>query len=211
MAKTLVAEVRRQLLYRKTDTQSPNPCLNMYSPPTRTKILSAVSVTSMIRVSLGDNDFTAFTLGTVSKPAGFSAVTVDNTRKSVTFAVAANTTTLAEHGTISIPVVISGVTYTLSFSWSKARAGAPGSAGADANLLDWVKDWNSQKTVIDSNTVITPKIFAGTKNSDGTISGVAIGIFPLSTKTASGTITTETVTAYTDLRTATRHCRGQRG
>ena len=57
-----------------------------------------------------------------------------------------------------------------------------------------MKDWNSQKTVIDSNTVITPKIFAGTKNSDGTISGVAIGIFPLSTKTASGTITTETVT-----------------
>ena len=195
MAKTLVARGQATITVQKdgyTITQS----LSEYVFPAdqNGKILSAVSVTSMIRVSLGDNDFTAFTLGTVSKPAGFSAVTVDNTRKSVTFAVAANTTTLAEHGTISIPVVISGVTYTLSFSWSKARAGAPGSAGADANLLDWVKDWNSQKTVIDSNTVITPKIFAGTKNSDGTISGVAIGIFPLSTKTASGTITTETVT-----------------
>lgn len=111
MAKTLVARGQATITVQKdgyTITQS----LSEYVFPAdqNGKILSAVSVTSMIRVSLGDNDFTAFTLGTVSKPAGFSAVTVDNTRKSVTFAVAANTTTLAEHGTISIPVVISGVT-----------------------------------------------------------------------------------------------------
>ena len=81
MAKTLVARGQATITVQKdgyTITQS----LSEYVFPAdqNGKILSAVSVTSMIRVSLGDNDFTAFTLGTVSKPAGFSAVTVDNTR-----------------------------------------------------------------------------------------------------------------------------------
>ncbi|MBR6629035.1 MAG: hypothetical protein IKL03_03620, partial [Bacteroidaceae bacterium] len=87
----------------------------------------------------------------------------------------------------------SGTTYKLTFVWSKAKKGDTGAAGVDANLLDWVKEWNTGKTLINSNTVITPKLFAGTKNSDGTISGIAIGSFALSTKTSSGTITTETV------------------
>ena len=42
-------------------------------------------------------------------------------------------------------------------------------------MLDWVKEWNTGKTLINGNTVITPKLFAGTKNSDGTVSGIAIG------------------------------------
>ncbi len=194
MAKTLVARGQATINIQKdgyTITQS----LGEYVFPAdqNGKILTAISVTSTILVTQADSKFTNFTIGTVTKPTGFSAVTVDNSKKSVTFAVAANTTTLADHGSIDIPIVISGTTYHLTFVWSKAKKGATGNPGADANLLDWVKEWNTGKTLINSNTVITPKLFAGAKNSDGTISGIAIGNFALSTKTSSGIITTETV------------------
>lgn len=194
MAQTLIARGQATITIQNdgyTITQS----LGEYIFPADQsgKILSAVSVTSTISVTLGDSDFTNFTIGTITKPTGFSSISVNNTNKTVTFAVAANTTTLADHGKVEIPIVISGTTYKLTFVWSKAKKGDTGAAGVDANLLDWVKEWNTGKTLINSNTVITPKLFAGTKNSDGTISGIAIGSFALSTKTSSGTITTETV------------------
>lgn len=194
MAQTLIARGQATITIQKdgyTITQS----LGEYIFPADQsgKILSAVSVTSTISVTLGDSAFTNFTIDTISKPTGFSSITVNNTNKTVTFAVAANTTTLADHGKVEIPIVISGTTYKLTFVWSKAKKGDTGAAGVDANLLDWVKEWNTGKTLINSNTVITPKLFAGAKNTDGTISGIAIGSFALSTKTSSGTITTETV------------------
>lgn len=194
MAQTLIARGQATITIQKdgyTITQS----LGEYIFPADQsgKILSTVSVTSTISVTLGDSAFTNFTIGTITKPTGFSSISVNNTNKTVTFAVAANTTTLADHGKIDIPITISSTTYKLSFVWSKAKKGDTGAAGVDANLLDWVKEWNTGKTLINSNTVITPKLFAGTKNSDGTISGIAIGSFALSTKTSSGTITTETV------------------
>ena len=194
MAKTLIARGQATINIQKdgyTITQS----LSEYIFPAdqNGKILSAVSVTSTITVTQNDSNFTNFTIGSITKPTGFSSVTVNNTNKTVTFAVSANTTTLADHGKIEIPITISGTTYKLTFVWSKAKKGDTGAAGVDANLLDWVKEWNTGKTLINSNTVITPKLFAGTKNSDGTISGIAIGSFALSTKTSSGTITTETV------------------
>ena len=156
-------------------------------------MLSAVTLTSTIKVILGDLEYKDFTIGAIAKPAGFSSITVDNSRKTVTYTVAAATTTLADHGSLDIPVTIAGEVYRLSFVWSKAKAGAPGTAGADANLLDWVREWNTGKTLIDSHTVITPKLFAGVKNTDGTITGTAIGRFSFSTKTASGSIATETI------------------
>ena len=194
MAQTLIARGQATITIQKdgyTITQS----LGEYIFPADQsgKILSAVSVTSTISVTLGDSAFTNFTIGTITKPTGFSSISVNNTNKTVTFAVAANTTTLADHGKVEIPIVISGTTYKLNFVWSKAKKGDTGAAGVDANLLDWVKEWNTGKTLINSNTVITPKLFAGAKNTDGTISGIAIGSFALSTKTSSGTITTETV------------------
>lgn len=157
------------------------------------KITAAASVVTRIEVTQDDQPFSNFTIGTVTQPAGFTSVRVDNTAKSVTFTIAAGTTTLADHGSVDIPVVIAGVTYHLSFVWSKAKAGAPGAAGTDANLLDWVKEWNTGRTQIDANTVITPKLFAGVKNADGTLTGTAIGRYAVSSKTASGTLTAETV------------------
>lgn len=162
----------------------------IFSSDSAGKITSAASVVTRIEVTQGDRPFSAFTIGAITKPTGFSSVSINNTAKSVTFTVAAGTTALADQGTVDIPVVIVGATYHLSFVWSKARAGA---AGADANLLDWVREWNTGKTQIDANTVITPKLFAGAKNADGTLTGTAIGRYAVSVKTGSGTLSTETV------------------
>lgn len=265
-------------------------------------VISAVTVVSTIKVTQGNIDYTGFTIGAITKPAGFNAIAVDNTQKTVTYSIAANTTTLAEHGNLIVPILIGGMTYNLSFRWAKAksgaaggsgkdgytvrssrqgstiatdvngrihtaviastsisalrgttmvtpvigtlpavtgcglsksgttvtitfnigtslaeqgvidipvtvdgivfsvpfsyakaRAGATGIPGVDANLLDWVNDWNTNKTLINNTTVITPKIFAGVKNSDGTLTGTAIGQFALSVKDDSGNITSETV------------------
>ena len=99
MAKTLIARGQATINIQKdgyTITQS----LSEYIFPAdqNGKILSAVSVTSTITVTQNDSNFTNFTIGSITKPTGFSSVTVNNTNKTVTFAVAANTTTLADHG-----------------------------------------------------------------------------------------------------------------
>lgn len=85
---------------------------------------------------------------------------------------------------------------TLARAWitiSTLSDGVPGPAGVDANLLDWVADWNTAKTVINSNSVITPKIFAGVKNANNTLTGVALGRFSMSTRNDAGVIITETI------------------
>ena len=156
-------------------------------------VASAATVVSTIEVKQGNNNYTGFTIGAVSKPVGFSAITVDNGKKTVTYSVAAHTTALAEHGSLTIPVLIEGATYYLSFQWAKVKNGAAGSPGTDANLLDWVNEWNGNKTLIDGSTVITPKLFSGVKNSDGTITGTAIGRFVIRSKDTSGKVTSETV------------------
>lgn len=268
-------------------------------------IRNAVTITSVVKATLGNKEFTDFTIGIVTKPAGFSSITINNTSKSIVFSVPANTTNLANNGVTIVPIIIKGITYNLSFSWAKskggqsgvngndgytikssrqncvistdrdgkihtevqfstiisalkgktlvtpiigtlpmvagctlnksgttviikfnigtslaesgiidipitvdgqafgvsfsyakARSGAngnTGAAGVDANMLDWVKEWNTNKTLINTSTVITPKLFAGTKNSNGTLTGMAIGNFVLSTLNTSGAITTENI------------------
>lgn len=265
-------------------------------------IPSAVTVVSTIKVTSGDNAVTNFTIGTINKPTGFASINANNTNKTITYVVTANTTTLADSGTVLIPVIIEGNTYTVSFKWAKSKNGQNGSDGkpgtdgytvsasrnsyivstdkdgrihtavttnttisilkgstpvtptigalptvagctlsksgatvtivfnvgtslaengtisipvvadgksfavsfsyakahagangADSNMLDWVKDWNNNKTQINENSVITPKIFAGTKNSNGTLTGVAMGKFSLSVLNSSGIVTTETI------------------
>lgn len=268
-------------------------------------IRNAVAVTSVVKVTLDNKYFTDFTIGTITKPVGFSSITTNNTNKSIVFSVLANTTNLADNGVVIVPIIIKGITYNLSFGWSKSKSGQSGvngndgytikssrqscvistdkdgkihtevqfstiisalkgkiavtpvigtlptvagctlnksgttvtikfnigtslaesgiidipitvdgqafgisfsyakarsgangntgAAGVDANMLDWVKEWNTNKTLINTNTVITPKLFAGTKNSNGTLTGIAIGHFTLSTLNASGSITSENI------------------
>lgn len=182
-------------IYIQRDGYTLTQSLNEYVFPADAtgKILSAITLTSKVRVTCGDEELTAFTIGSIAKPAGFSVISVDNGTKSISYAVAAGVTTLADHGRVDIPITIAGVVYHLSFVWSKARQGLSGADGVDANMLDWVEEWNTGKTLINNSTVITPKIFTGVRNTDGTLTGTAVGRFALSTKNSSGSITTETV------------------
>lgn len=45
----------------------------------------------------------------------------------------------------------------------------------DGSTFDWLEEWNNNKTQIGSSYVVTPKIFAGVKESDGTLTGVYLG------------------------------------
>lgn len=157
------------------------------------KVLGSLAFASIISVRCGETPVTNFTIGAITKPAGFASITVNQSTKTISYTVSSGNTTLADTGTISVPVTVNGQTFTISFGWYKVKSGTPGTPGVNASLLDWVADWNSGKTVIDGQSVITPKIFAGTKNSSGTITGIAIGRFSLSTRNASGVISKETV------------------
>lgn len=55
------------------------------------------------------------------------------------------------------------------------KPGTPGEDGKDANLLPWVEQWNNNKTEIDGEYIVSPKMFSGTKDSNGKLTGVAIG------------------------------------
>ena len=50
-----------------------------------------------------------------------------------------------------------------------------GRPGKDANLLEWVDDWNNNKTLIGGEYIISPKMFSGTRDADGKLTGVAFG------------------------------------
>lgn len=191
MEKQLIARGQATILVQK-DSYTIHQSVGEYIFPANNNgaLSQAVTFSSTIKVTLGDDNLTNFTIGAVTKPAGFSAITVNNTNKTVTYSVAAGTTTMADSGLVTIPVTVAGQTYHVTFSYAKAKTGA---AGVDSNMLDWVKDWNSAKTVIGSQSVITPKLFAGTKNANGTITGIAVGKFPLSTINASGAVSTETI------------------
>lgn len=53
--------------------------------------------------------------------------------------------------------------------------GKPGEDGKDANLLPWVEQWNNNKTEIDGEYIVSPKMFSGTKDSSGKLTGIALG------------------------------------
>lgn len=44
-----------------------------------------------------------------------------------------------------------------------------------ADGLDWINEWNNQYVQVGTEKIITPKIFAGTKNGANELTGVAIG------------------------------------
>lgn len=194
MAKQLIAKGQVTIVTQQEAYTIVQSLSDYIFPADNSGIISnAVTVTSTVKVTQGNTDFTGFSIGAITKPAGFSTITVNNTNKTITYSLAANTVNLSDSGTITIPIIIGSVTYSLSFSWSKAKKGNTGTSGVDANLLDWVKDWNTNKTVIGADFVITPKIFTGTKNANGTITGIAIGKFPLKILNASGSIVAETI------------------
>lgn len=61
--------------------------------------------------------------------------------------------------------VATGVAFTKTIAVSKAKQGP---------LLDWIKEWDGNSTLVDSEYIISPKMFAGTNNG-GMPTGVVIG------------------------------------
>ena len=110
-------------------------------------IPSAVTIVSTIKVTSGDSTVTNFTIGTINKPTGFASINVNNANKTITYTVAANTTTLADNGTVLIPIIIEGNTYTVSFKWAKSKDGQNGSNGVG------IKSIVNKYAVSASNTV----------------------------------------------------------
>jgi hypothetical protein len=149
-----------------------------------------VVITSIVSVMHGQSIEPDFRFGTIATPVGFASIVADNLRHTITYTVTAGTKNLADDGTVLIPVIIDGQTYSLSFAWAKSRQGA---TGTSSEMLDWVADWNSNRTQIDAMTLITPKLFAGVKNANGTITGVAMGHFPLTVTDEKGSVVKETV------------------
>ena len=47
--------------------------------------------------------------------------------------------------------------------------------GEDANLLPWIEEWDSNKTMIGTEQVVAPKMFSGTRDANGKLTGVALG------------------------------------
>ena len=87
-------------------------------------------------------------------------------------------TSLAENGSVNIPITVDGIKFNRTFSWTKVRKGEKGDkgdAGSAANVPDWVTQWDSGKTTINNTTVLAPKIFAGAVSS-GKPTGVAMGV-----------------------------------
>lgn len=191
MAKELLARAQVTIT-SLTETYTVTQSLGGYIFPADSAgtLTCDLKLVDTIHVMQGPTPVREFTIGAISLPAGFEHVSVDNKEKSITFHLAAGARDLPDHGTVDIDVFIAGVKYPLAFVWSKARAGA---SGADANMLEWVRDWNSGSTQIDASTVITPKLFAGVKHDDGTLTGTALGCYPVRMRTQDGVLTTQSV------------------
>ena len=86
---------------------------------------------------------------------------------------------LDDYGYFNVPVTADGTTYSVTISYMKVKDGAPGD---NPNILDWVSDWDNNKTTINGERIVTPKIFAGTVHTNGSLTGLAFGNIPLKVK-----------------------------
>lgn len=64
--------------------------------------------------------------------------------------------------------------YVSAYKWSKIK-GEDGQDGQDANLLDWVQEWNGTKTTINGESILSPKAYFGTVSSGKLSTGVLLG------------------------------------
>ncbi|SBV93154.1 hypothetical protein KL86DYS2_10490 [uncultured Dysgonomonas sp.] len=128
--------------------------------------------------------------GSVSLPFIISIVNQVGCTASIVGATVAIVSATNNWGFVEFSVTYNDFSCIKRFSYTKSIKAKD---GVDSNLLDWVLDWNSSKTTIESNTILTPKIYAGSKNADGTITGVAIGCFPLKTVSTTGIASVENI------------------
>ena len=130
-------------------------------------IPTALSTTCRVLAYKGATEVTP-TIGTITNPSGMTI-----TKSGTTLTIRANAgTSLATSGTVNIPITIDGITFNKTFSWVKALKGKD--VSADEDLPNWITEWGNNVTTINNNTVLTPKLFAGTVTS-GKPTGVAMG------------------------------------
>lgn len=129
-------------------------------------ITSELTTTSQVLAYKGTTKVTP-TIGTITNPSG---MTITKSGTTLTFKVSKGTS-LASSGNVTIPVIIDGITFNKVFSWTKTIKGVDGS---DADVPNWVKEWDGNVTTINSSSIVTPKIFAGTVTNNKP-TGVAMG------------------------------------
>ena len=124
------------ILHQK-ENYSIDQSLNSYIVPCDKNgaVLETFNLTDQISVTRGSETFNSFTIGTVAKPAGFSGISVNKTNKSITISISTGTTALSDSGSFVIPIIIDGVTYNKSFTWSKAKSGNSRNDGKDAYTI----------------------------------------------------------------------------
>ena len=78
----------------------------------------------------------------------------------------------------SVPTdVLEGyVMFELSYKTNLSRhVSIPFTVVRESTMLDWIQEWNSNKTEIAGEYIVTPKLFAGQRNTEGELTGVYIG------------------------------------
>ena len=135
-------------------------------------ISSVITKTTTVYAYCGATSVTP-TIGTLPTVTGLTL-----SKSGSTITIKANTgTSLANSGTINIPITVNGLSFTRTFSWTKVKDGKKGDKGepgTSPGVPSWITEWESNVTTINGNKVMTPKIFAGSVSS-GIPTGVAIG------------------------------------
>lgn len=115
---------------------------------------SSQTFSTKVGIYMGSTEVRDFTIGNVSSANGIS-VTVDQSAKTVKFAVSTDTALTADNGSFTIPVSFNGNTYNKKWTWAVSKqgnTGATGGNGADAQYV----------------TVTGEQVFKYTNNFTGT-------------------------------------------
>lgn len=95
--------------------------------------MASQTYSTKITVYQGVKERTDFTIGSVSSANGIT-VSKNDTNKTVSFAVNANTKLTADNGEFNIPITVDGKTFNKVFSWAVAKQGVQGSSAQTVTL-----------------------------------------------------------------------------
>lgn len=93
----------------------------------------------------------------------YSLTAIDN--YTVRLQITAIPTTIL-NGNLGVKVTLGAFEILSSFPFTVVR---------ESSMLDWIQDWDGRRTSIGGASIVTPKIFAGSKDSDNSLTGVYLG------------------------------------
>lgn len=70
------------------------------------------------------------------------------------------------NGSLGVKVTLGAFEILSSFPFTVVR---------ESSMLDWIQDWDGRRTSIGGASIVTPKIFSGSKDSDNSLTGVYLG------------------------------------